>query len=342
MTDVTISQGAAGMEETAFYAVPGVMTDLTRFPSELFEDLPDDPVGLARVVQGLLVHEEWAAAYGLDLPDDRRQEVRTRPAWAMVEAVLALDPRPLVEARPPERRMVGNCRHFATLGTALLRRAAMPARARCGFAGYFEPGKMVDHWITEYRKADRWVRIDMQVDELQGQLTGISFDPRDLPADAFLPAGEAWARCRAHQDDPARYGIFDMWGLWFILSNVVRDLAALNKVELLPWDSWGPMTYLVDPDPDRAARIDAVTGTIASGDLVEIRRLYQDEEGLAVPATVFDGRFQEQYEVPSASRPQRVGFRPAAWRAAPEGQGQGDGVDLLSARWGGRELGQEC
>ena len=44
--------------------------------------------------------------------------------------------------------------------------------------------------------------------------------------------------CRAGQANPDLFGVFDMHGMWFIRGNVVRDLAALNKVELLPWDCW--------------------------------------------------------------------------------------------------------
>ncbi|MCA2211786.1 transglutaminase-like domain-containing protein [Wangella sp. NEAU-J3] len=37
------------------------------------------------------------------------------------------------------------CRHFAVLACALLRHRGIPARARCGFATYFQPGKGLDH-----------------------------------------------------------------------------------------------------------------------------------------------------------------------------------------------------
>jgi hypothetical protein len=32
-----------------------------------------------------------------------------------------------------------------------------------------------------------------------------------------------------------------MHGLWFIANNIVRDIAALNNREMLPWDVWGAM-----------------------------------------------------------------------------------------------------
>jgi hypothetical protein len=33
--------------------------------------------------------------------------------------------------------------------------------------------------------------------------------------------------------------------LWFVAGSLVRDVAARNKVELLPWDAWG-----AQPQPD--------------------------------------------------------------------------------------------
>ncbi|TDC86167.1 hypothetical protein E1193_00430 [Micromonospora sp. KC606] len=44
----------------------------------------------------------------------------------------------------------------------LLRYRGIAARARCGFATYFQPGQGVDHWIAEYRRDGRWVRIDAE------------------------------------------------------------------------------------------------------------------------------------------------------------------------------------
>jgi len=58
-------------------------------------------------------------------------------------------------------------------------------------------------------------------------------------------AAQAWQLCRRGGDDPNRFGIFDEGGFSFISSNMIRDLARLNKVEMLPWDDCGAM-----PSPD--------------------------------------------------------------------------------------------
>ena len=43
--------------------------------------------------------------------------------------------------------------------------------------------------------------------------------------------------------DPATCGLSSdgLHGAWFVAGNVVRDLAALNKHEMLAWEVWGIM-----------------------------------------------------------------------------------------------------
>ena len=283
-----------------YYAAPGPMTDLTGVPADVFDGLPTDPVGLCRAVPGLIVHEMWASAYGFEVPQSRLTDLQSRSAVEMTDVIRRLDPGPLSAARPVEQRMVGNCRHFSTLSCALLRRAGIPARARCGFGMYFEPGKYVDHWVTEYwnEAEHRWVRIDAQLDDVQRAAIAADFDTEDLPPGPFLPAGEAWQQCRTGRAEPGSFGIFEFWGLWFVQANVVRELAALNKMELLPWDVWGAMKFQEEPDGAAASLTDTVAGVIAGGDVDAIRTLYDGSDDLRVPDKVFDARFEVVHSLP--------------------------------------------
>ena len=283
-----------------YYAAPGPMTDLAGVPADVFDGLPTDPVGLCRAVPGLIVHEMWASAYGFEVPESRLSNLQSRSAVEMTDVIRRLNPGPLSAARPVEQRMVGNCRHFSTLSCALLRRAGIPARARCGFGMYFEPGKHVDHWVTEYwnETEQRWVRIDAQLDDVQRAAIAADFDTEDLPPGPFLPAGEAWEQCRTGRADPDTFGIFEFWGLWFVQANVVRELAALNKMELLPWDVWGAMTFQEEPDAAAASVTDMVAGVIAGGDVDAVRTLYEGSDDLRVPDKVFDARFEVVHSLP--------------------------------------------
>jgi hypothetical protein len=273
------------------YTEPAAMTSLGAH-RPLVDGLPGEIGAVARVVQGLLLHEHWAPSYGVTLTDEQRAGSQLRPVARLLDRVLALDPQPLATARPPERRVVGVCRHFALLSVALLRAHAVPARARCGFGAYFSAGRFEDHWVCERRDAaGRWVLADTQIDDVQHAALRPDFDLLDVPRDRFVIAGDAWARCRAGDADPARFGIFDLRGLWFVAGNVLRDAAALCGMEMLPWDVWGAMRGPDQPlDDATLAFVDRVAELTrdpdARGD--ELRALYAGDDRLRVPATVFN------------------------------------------------------
>lgn len=131
--------------------------------------------------------------------------------------------------------------------------------------------------------------VDAQLDEVQQEALHIDFDPSDVPQDRFLPGGKAWQLCRSGQANPEHFGIFDMHGLRFIRGNLVRDLASLNKMELLPWDCWG----LIDrKDQDISEEdlifLDRVADlTIAGNDAFsEMHSLYESDGRVRVPPLI--------------------------------------------------------
>lgn len=270
------------------YRTPAAMSDPGR-QARLFDGLPHDVAGLAHVVQGVLVHEHIAPAYGLVLSPEQHAEAHLRPVERILETIAAHDKRPLAVARPAGERVVGVCRHFTLLHVGMLRAQGVAARARCGFGAYFEKGKFLDHWVTEYWNQARkqWVLADPQLDIRQRELFKVTFDPLDVPRDRFLVAGDAWQLCRGGKADPADFGILDMFGLWFIASNVIRDVAALNNREMLPWDVWGAMTRN-DAELDLSF-IDRLAALSHAPDehLDELRAVYRDKR-VAVPGTVFN------------------------------------------------------
>src|SRR3984957_13023531 len=274
-----------------FYTVPAVMTSAGRQAS-LLEGLPDEPAALAAVLHGLVIHEHMVGGYGVTLSEADRRTVHVRRTGDLLAEIAARAPRPLDAERPPEGRMPGNCRHFTVLATALLRAHGTPARARCGFGGYFGTGWFEDHWVCEYWDSAqrRWRLLDAQIDDVQQGWFHTEFDLTDVPRDQFLVGGEAWRRFRAGEADPAKFGLSQLpeAGDWWIAANLMRDGAALLNVELLPWDVWGAMPPPADPiGDDLAALFDRLAEvTLAPDDnLPELRQLYADER-LRVPATV--------------------------------------------------------
>lgn len=271
------------METSAIeYGRPGPLTTLLAAQLPLADGLPDDPVGICAAVHDLVLHPMQAPAAGV--PETRLAEQSIRPASDVIAALAALDPTPLRQPRTPSHRVVGTCRTFATLSCALLRLRGIPARARCGFGSYFEPGRHLDHWITEYRHAGqrRWVRIDAQ---WLGDPVPAS--TADLADGEFLTGGEAWSAYRAGGVDGDLFGVGGTgnWGPAEIRGNAIRDLAALCAVETLPWDEWGRMaaSYAGETGPEYDRLLDTVAATCAADDPAAIRRLY-DSEDLTVPA----------------------------------------------------------
>jgi hypothetical protein len=275
-----------------FYTRPAAMTSSCRH-APMFDVLPRDVAALARVVQGLMLHEHAAPLYGVVLADEHRSQSHIRPVERMLDRLLALDGRPLSVARPVEARLVRVCRHFTVLLVSMLRSKGVPARARCGFGTYFKPGHSYDHWVCEYWSAAeaRWIRVDAQLDDVQRTELQVDFDPLDVPHDRFVIAGDAWTQCRAGKADPSKFGIFDLRGLWFIAGNLVRDLAALNNMEMLPWDIWGAMVRPDEPlRDDQLALFDRLAALTRTPDVsfAELRALYEGDDRLRVPATVFN------------------------------------------------------
>jgi hypothetical protein len=263
------------------YATPGPFTDVDAIPSAALGSLAGGPVDICRPVHQLVIQPSDAKA--LDLPDHRYEENQIRPVEELLRRLLAIDPAPLTTPRTPERRVVGTCRHFAVISCALLRRAGFEARVRCGFATYFQSGQALDHWITEYwsEEPPRWVRIDS---EILG--TSLLQSPHDLTPSEFLTGGEAWQAFRRGSVDPDSFGVFgtDNWGAAEIRGNAVKDLAALNKVEVLPWDEWGRMTeaYEGKTGPDYDGLLDELADVCAEDDPSSIAALYSHED-LQVP-----------------------------------------------------------
>jgi hypothetical protein len=271
-------------EVLAHFATQGLMTDPGPYASS-FDALPRDVGDLVKTVQGVMLHIFWAERYGVTLSEERKGEVLLRRADQKLARIFELDARPLTEAREHELKLVGNCRDFSVMIAAVLRHQGVPARARCGFGTYFLPDHYEDHWVVELWHAEegRWVLVDAQLDGLMQEALKLDFDPLDVPRDRFIVGGKAWQLCRSGQADPDSFGIFDMHGLWFVQGNLIRDVLAFSKVELLPWDhGWGYLTEAGGEEP--ALRVmDRVAALTLEGQeaFAEIRALTEDDLGFA-------------------------------------------------------------
>ncbi len=279
-----------------YYSEAVALTIAAEFAPE-FASLPRDVGELCVIVQGLLLHPHLLNLYGVSASPQRLEDSHIRSVRRMIERLLEIASRPLTSPRDFGERFIGNCRHFSLLLCAMLRHQGIPARARCGFGAYFNASSFEDHWVCEYWNyaEQRWVLVDAQLDAKQREFFDIPFDTLDVPRNQFIVAGQAWRACRRGTADPQRFGIFDMRGFWMIHGNLMRDLAALNRVELLPWDSWGAMEGpagegMIDVPGENAALFDEVAALTVAPDVNfgDLRELYESDDRLRVPAQVFN------------------------------------------------------
>ncbi len=276
-----------------FYTAPGVMTDPGEYKA-LFTGLPAEIPALVRVVQGLLLPPLVSGLYEVELSSMQRKEVNVRPVREMLRLISELDDRPLSEPRPARDRLAGSGRDYAVLLCAMLRSQGTPARVRAGFAPYLsrerEHTLHADHWVTEYwdAAAGRWVMVDAQIDERQRAHFAIEFDTLDLQEAAFYLAGRAWQECRAGR---ARSGSFGHstkqrgWG--FMRNSLLLDLAALNKIELLPMDMWWELGTKKEEavTPDERRLFDELASLTLEADarFEQLRAAYEEDERIHLP-----------------------------------------------------------
>jgi hypothetical protein len=271
------------MVDVLRYDVGEGMSAIDDDVAPLLTGLPSTPVELCAVAQGLVMLPNLAPGFGI--PEQRQAERSIHAVSDMLRTLFQMDGRGVEVRRAESNRIVGTCRHFALLACAFLRHREIPARCRAGFAAYFQPGSYLDHWVVEYRDpADScWIRVDPEI---------LGFEyvaaPENLATGEFLTGGEAWVWCKEGRADPSTFGVDgfpDNFGIGEVRGNLVRDLAALNKVEMLPWDEWGRMaaSYAGETGPDYDELMDTIAETCESDDESAIAALYAVSDLAAPP-----------------------------------------------------------
>lgn len=277
-----------------WYARQSTTTDPGDFAERLGE-VPPDPPSMRRIAQTLVFHYRAGGPldqYGIE--PERIAEIDLRYASVMFDRLVALAERRLGEHREPAERVVGCCRDFTLLFLSIARHHGWSARARVGFATYFEPGWYVDHVVAELwdPTARRWRLVEPQLaDGFVDPVDGTRLDLLDVPSDRFLTGARAWRLCRRGELDPERFvvsaGLTEP-GLrsWrYLRHNLLVDLAALNKIELLLWSDWETTT--AEPDADRLELLDHLADEIADPRIpVERVRELGEHPALRVPERV--------------------------------------------------------
>lgn len=278
-----------------FYTVQSVFSDPNKLVS-YYTDLPASPAELARTVRNLLFHRLEGDIFDYRIPEDRlRGDAETRYVDDILGIIAERDSAPLSEPRQFADRFVGICRDFALLHCSMLRHVGIPARVRSGFADYFgADGFHFDHVVNEYWDDEHgWRLADAQLADARViEALGIDFDPLDVPRDRFLVAGQSWHMMRAGEADPSSFGLppeeGGLSGEWFVAGNVRLDLAAINKVEPLVWDIWGPEVVEDERLSAAAADLYDQVAELLRGEVPfdMVRAVFVGHDALRTPSTV--------------------------------------------------------
>lgn len=261
------------VSEHIAYATQSPVTDPGDLAGRL-DAVSGDLAALQQAARQLVFHYRGDGDFAENgIAAERIAEIDTRYADRMFERLFALHDVPLGSERLPRQRLVGCCRDFTVLFLAIARHKGVPARARVGFATYFTAGWNVDHEIAEVWDAAerRWRLVDPELHEGHRDPTdGAVIDPLDVPADRFIVAPRAWLTCRAGEADPSRFvvdpglGIPQTRGWPYLVHNLLHDLAALNKQEMVLWDSWG-LAERSDLSAEQLDVLDRVAEIMVSG-----------------------------------------------------------------------------
>lgn len=224
---------------TTYYKKHGVMTQVD-IMKDMITSIPKDIKIIVTYVQNILLHQHWASSYGVNLDRKRKQETWLRSFEEKLKFLKKVGFTHVSDKKKAGNKMVGICRDYAVIAAALCREAGIAARARCGFALYFEKGKYVDHWVLEYYNVykKRWIFVDPQLDSFQQKQLNITFNPLDVGEENFITAPRAWLMCRNGEADPNLFGILQWWGYDYLKCNLILDANSLIKVPMQPWDGW--------------------------------------------------------------------------------------------------------
>ena len=222
-----------------YYSEHGKMTEIKTL-KHMVNELPKDIESIVWIVQNILIHQHWAERYGVEQNEKRKEETLLRSVDEKLIYIQELGYKHVTDKKEAKHKMFGICRDFSVMAVSLCREIGIPARARCGFATYFEKGKYVDHWVLEYwnEQEKRWILVDAQLDDFQKEKMEISFDSLDINEKYFITGPRAWRMCRKGEVDPELFGIFQWWGYDYLKCNLILDANSLLKIPMQPWDCW--------------------------------------------------------------------------------------------------------
>ncbi|WP_137157009.1 transglutaminase domain-containing protein [Rhizobium sp. FKL33] len=218
---------------TSFYASQSLYSDPGPYRETLMR-AGEQPKTIARWINSWMQHPRGPESRQRGFQPEQVADLELR---SVAELLSEAAKRHLLDGETPQRKVGGLCRDFALLAVSRFRLGGVPARLCVGFADYLAPGYWEDHWLCEWRDGGRWKRLDVEFAGLEE----IPFDAQDVPGERFMTADEAWRRLKDEPGIASQLGVSSLGlaGDWFVAGSLYRQMAALRKLELKPWDYWG-------------------------------------------------------------------------------------------------------
>lgn len=138
----------------------------------------------------------------------------------------------------------------------------------------------------------QWGWNEVSIGSENKRITGF-LNPHDLSDNDFYVGGKAWQLYRRKEIDPEKFGPEGAHG---IKSSLLRDFAALNKIEVVPYldgaeifmksDSWRLMNVQeYDLTPNELDLLDYIA-EITLNNMQLIYNTYRDNPSLHVPSDI--------------------------------------------------------
>jgi hypothetical protein len=299
------------MTASGYYASHSAWSNPGRFALPPWSD---DMHALSRSIDAIIRHPVGRSSE--PFTEVQRQDLLLRTAYELMAK--AAERGILGTATHDEMRKVGGvCRDFALLAVSALRQANIPARLRVGFADYFTPDFHEDHWVCQWHDGTNWHLLDVECAARPVETWEHDFSPIDVPRSRFLIASDAWAATTDGSLDAARFGVsaIDIAGQRFIAASLLRDQAAMLKIELKPWDVWGAALLakgISNEELLRSEELGAVASRLNTASDTESAGPPNGYESWDRPVTVVSYPFGEPVETRVARKTRR---RPKhSWR----------------------------
>ncbi len=244
----------------------------------LYYDLPESLNDIGEIVKGLFLnYKTW-----YEFPVGTEMLLQTDALFVsrILENVMTLCNAPLTAKRDVTERVFASASDYASLLCSILRDRNIPCRKRVGYTPGREQLRFGDvepvfksYDLVEFWDGSTWTQFD-SAGFLEGE---------------FLPASKAWLSWHAGEVPPERFRGDPFRGENVLLSNLLLDLASVNKIELLNWDRYGWMLVPIEELDDHVLSIldDCAEMLLDVDEAFEgLQLLYTREEGARVPQVI--------------------------------------------------------